>query len=90
MTPLNFIIFVLSLNLVQFLKLINFKFFNISNFDLNRIKVSTQHKYMYMYQKCNKNEEFSPSHRLDLYSINDVHNLKKLFLLLITALKMYN
>ena len=32
------------------------------NFDRNQFKLSTQHKYMYMYQKNYKNEEFFPSH----------------------------
>ena len=33
-----------------------------SKFDRNKLKLFTQHKYMYMYQKCNKNGEFSPFH----------------------------
>ena len=33
-----------------------------SNFDRNQLKLSTQHKYMYMYQKKYKNLEFSPFH----------------------------
>ena len=34
----------------------------LSNFDRNQLKVSTQHKFMYMHQKNYKNGEFSPSH----------------------------
>ena len=30
-----------------------------SNFDWNKLKLSTQHKYMYMHQKNYKNGEFS-------------------------------
>ena len=33
-----------------------------SNFDRNQLKLSTQHKYMYMYQKKYKNGKFSPFH----------------------------
>ena len=33
-----------------------------SNFDRNQFKLSTQYKYMYMYQKNYKNAEFSPFH----------------------------
>ena len=33
-----------------------------SNFDWNKLKISKQHKNMYMYQKKYKNGEFSPSH----------------------------
>ena len=33
-----------------------------SNFDQNQLKVSKQHKNMYMHQKNYKNGEFSPSH----------------------------
>ena len=39
-----------------------FKIHKKSNFDQNQLKLSTQHKNMYMYQKNYKNEEFSPSH----------------------------
>ena len=40
----------------------NLKNFFKSNFDQNQLKLSTQHKYMYMYQKNYKNGEFSRSH----------------------------
>ena len=33
-----------------------------SKFDQNQLKISTQHKNMYMHQKNYKNGEFSPSH----------------------------
>ena len=33
-----------------------------SNFDRNQLKLSTQHKHMYMYQKNYKNGKFSPFH----------------------------
>ena len=33
-----------------------------SNFDGNQLKLSMQHKNMYMYQKNYKNGELSPSH----------------------------
>ena len=36
-------------SLAQFLS--NYKIFIKSNFDWNQLKVSMQHKYMYMYQK---------------------------------------
>ena len=45
--------------LTQFLS--NFKIHKKSNFDRNQLKLSTQHKFMYMYQKKYKNREFSPS-----------------------------
>ena len=37
-----------------------FKIFKKSKFDCNELKVSTQHKYMYMHQKNYKNGKFSP------------------------------
>ena len=41
---------------------VTLKIFKKSNFDWNQLKVSTQHKDMYMHLKNYKNEEFSPSH----------------------------
>ena len=40
----------------------NLKIHKKSNFDQNQLKLSTQHKDMYMHQKNYKNGEFSPSH----------------------------
>ena len=40
----------------------NLKICKKSKFDRNQLTLSTQHKYMYMYQKNYKSEEFSPSH----------------------------
>ena len=39
-----------------------FKIHKKSNFDRNQLKVSTQHKDMYMHQKNYKSGGFSPSH----------------------------
>ena len=39
-----------------------FKIHKKSKFDQNQLKISTQHKNMYMHQKNYKNGEFSPSH----------------------------
>ena len=46
--------------LVQFLS--KFKNSKKSNFDWNQLKLSTSHKYMYMYQKMYESEKFSHSH----------------------------
>ena len=39
-----------------------FKIYKKSNFDWNQLKLDTQHKNMYVYQKKYKNGEFSRSH----------------------------
>ena len=48
-------------SLAQFFEQI-LKFVKKSNFNQNQFKLSTQHKYMYNYQKNYKNGEFSLSH----------------------------